>query len=94
MWLIRSTPPRTPVRPCDEKQDHSERLHEAIKQASKTNVKMLENTTSRSLDQIEEAASIIQEVKRIVSSISVDANVAAEDAAKLVSRNRDDEDNR
>lgn len=90
MWLIGSTPPRKPVEPCAEKQDHSERLHQAIKQASKTNVKMLENTTSRSLDQLEEAASIIQEVKRIVSNISVDANVTAEDAAKLVSRNRDE----
>lgn len=92
MWFLGSAPPRPPVVPCVEKVDHGERLHKAIKQASATNVKMLENTTRRSLDQIEETASIIEMLKRVVATIPVDAANTAEDAAKLVSRDKNEDD--
>lgn len=92
MWLFTRACPhreREPLAP--EMVSHSERLHEAIQKSADNNLRILDKTTRKSLDQIQRSHDVILTVKSVVSRLAAnDALDTVEGVAELVSRDNDE----
>lgn len=86
MRMFGSVPPRKPNPTEPDVAGHSDRLHKAIQRAASTNVQMLEVTTSKSLDQIEQTNDIINTIRNTVARIQSGVVDTSQETMDLLSR--------
>lgn len=94
MWLFpRARPHEEHELIFPEMLNHSERLHEAIKKSAATNASLLDDTTRKSLDQVQRSQDVILAVKTVIGRMEAgDAFDTVEKAMDLVSRQDHEDD--